>query len=224
MQGAVFYIPILTLYRWRRFYTISMRTDSAGRMNQMFIFSRKLKLFPEGEPGAGQTDPAPSTPPASTGKTFSEDYVHDLRNEAAGHRTQNKTYEAALRKALGVADGEELGDIDKRISSREQAQQTALANALKQANDRLIEAAISSKEGYDKKLLSKVIDRSKLKVKDDLTIDGLDDAIKSAEEEFPAVKANAAPPFAAGTGTMPIGNKYTPEEAAIRAAMGLKID
>jgi hypothetical protein len=194
-------------------------------MNQMFIFSRRLKLFPEGEPGAGQTDPAKSTPPEpTTGKTFSEDYVHALRNEAKGYRTQNKTYEAALRKALGVADGEELGDINNRISSREQAQQTALANALKQANDRLIEAAIGSKEGYDKKLLSKIIDRSKLKVKDDLTIDGLDDAIKAAEEEFPAVKVNAAPPFAAGTGTMPIGSKYTPEEAAIRAAMGLKTD
>ena len=194
-------------------------------MNQMFIFSRRLKLFPEGEPGAGQTDPTPSTPPApTTGKTFSEDYVHDLRNEAKGYRTQNKIYEAALRKALGVADGEELGDIDNRISSREQAQQTALANALKQANDRSYRGRHRhQKRVMTKRLLSKIIDRSKLKVKDDLTIDGLDDAIKAAEEEFRG-KGNAAPPFAAGTGTMPIGSKYTPEEAAIRAAMGLKID
>lgn len=189
----------------------------------MFISSKKLKLFPEGDPGPGG-DPEQNTPPAPTGKTFSEDYVHDLRNEAAGYRTQNKTYEAALRKALGVADGEELGNIDERISSREQARQNAIDNALKQANDRLIEAAISSKEGYDKKLLSKVIDRSKLKVNDDLTIEGLDDAINAAEEEFPAVKINTPPFYAAGTGNSSLVSKYGSEGAAIRAAMGLKVD
>ncbi len=58
-------------------------------MNQMFISSKKLKLFPEGDPGTGG-DPEQNTQSAPTGKTFSEDYVHDLRNEArvTEHRTK----------------------------------------------------------------------------------------------------------------------------------------
>ena len=52
-------------------------------MNLMFNSSRNLKLFPEGDPGISEAgDPSRSTPPESTGKTFSEDYVHALGNEA----------------------------------------------------------------------------------------------------------------------------------------------
>lgn len=126
-------------------------------------FFKKIKAVPGGRTRRRSDRPdTEHTARAYNRQDFFRRLCARSENEAKGYRTQNKIYEAALRKALGVADGEELGDIDNRISSREQAQQTALANALRQANDHLIEAAISSKEGYDKKLLSKIIDRSKL--------------------------------------------------------------
>lgn len=183
-----------------------------------------IQLFAEGDPEPPATppvsEPAPAAPTAQ-GKVFSEDYVGSLRRESASHRTQAKTYEAALRKVLGVADGEELGNLDERISNAAAAQQTAIENAMAAANDRLITAEIRSLEGYDHKLLEKVIDRTKIKVKDDGTIEGLEDAVKNAETEFPAVKNNTPPFYAAGTGTAGMSGNYSPEDAALRSAFGL---
>lgn len=180
----------------------------------------KIQLFAEGDPEPG-TEPAPDPAVKSSGKTYSEDYVHDLRKESAGYRTTAKTYESALRKALNVADGEELGNIDERISAVSQAHETALQNTMKKANDRLIAAEIRNLEGYDHKLLSKVIDLSQVTVEEDGTIKGLEDAVKAAETEYPAVKKEEIPPYyAGGTGGTPLpgGNAFK----AIRAAAGLE--
>ena len=49
-----------------------------------------IQLFAEdNSPPANNTEPPPA--PNPSGKTYSEDYVHSLRNEAAGHRTTVKT-------------------------------------------------------------------------------------------------------------------------------------
>lgn len=169
-----------------------------------------IQLFAEGDPppANNQEPPAGGNPaPNPSGKTYSEDYVHSLRNEAAGHRTTAKTYENALRKALNVADNEELGDIDKRISQASQAHETALQNAMKKANDRLIVAEIRSLEGYEHKLLLKVIDLSKVTVDDNGEVKGLDEAVKAAEAEYPAVKKTDVPPYyAGGTGNHQMNN------------------
>lgn len=170
-----------------------------------------IQLFAEGDPPAN-TDPAPPAPAANpappSGKVYSEDYVGTLRNEAAGHRTKAKSLEKALRKVLGVADGEELGDIDNRITAFSQANETALQNAIKTANDRLIAAEIRSLEDYEHKLLEKVIDRTKITVDENGVVKGLDEAVKAAEEEFPAVKkTEMPPPYAGGTGNHPMNNK-----------------
>ena len=67
---------------------------------------------PQGTEPQATPDPAPKET-----KTFSEDYVHALREENKSYRTRGKTYEDALKKILKVSDGEELGDINKRIES-----------------------------------------------------------------------------------------------------------
>ena len=69
----------------------------------------QIQLFAEDDPPPQNNDPAPNNP--SAGKTYSEDYVHNLRNEAAGYRTTAKAHEKALRTILGIADGEELGNM-----------------------------------------------------------------------------------------------------------------
>lgn len=78
-----------------------------------------IQLFAEPE----QAEPG-NQPSAPAGKTFSEEYVSALRGESAGYRTRAKQYEAALRKALGLEDGEDLGDLDGRLSAHQQAQQS----------------------------------------------------------------------------------------------------
>ncbi len=150
------------------------------------------------EPG----DTAPVAQPAPTAKAYSEDYVKDLREEAKSHRLKASGLEKSVRTALGLKDDEELGDISQRLSSRE-------ASVLKAANDRLISAEIKSLEGYDHKLLSKVIDLSAVKVDGNGNITGVKEAAEAASKEFPAVKSIAKPPFvppnpaASDTGTNP---------------------
>lgn len=134
-------------------------------------------------------EPAEPAPADAAGKVFTEDYVGELRRESAGYRTTARTYEAALRKALGLKDGEELGDLDGRLTACQQAQQKQLNDVLGAANQRLICAELKSLEGYDHKLLAKVIDLSGVKVDDQGAITGLKEAVEAAAKEFPAVKA-----------------------------------
>ena len=145
-------------------------------------------LNPDIQLFAEPVEPAPAVPPAPAGKTFSEEYVAALRGESAGYRTKAKTYEAALRKAFSLKEGEELGDIDARLTSFHQARQKQMEDALSAANQRLIRAELRALEGYDHKLLSKVIDLSGVKVDDAGTVAGIQEAAEAAAKEFPAVK------------------------------------
>lgn len=92
-----------------------------------------LQLF--AEPG----DPVPTSEPTpAAGKTYSEDYVTALRGESANYRTRAKSYEGALRTVLGLKDGEELGDLNARLSAYQQNQTKQQSAAWRQANKRLI--------------------------------------------------------------------------------------
>lgn len=170
-----------------------------------------IQFFAEGDP-APESTPAPASDPAPapSGKVFSEDYVRTLRNESAGHRTTAKKYETALKTIFGIDASAELGDnLESHINALNQRNEDAVNSALTKANNRLIAAELRSKEGYDYKLLEKVIDLSKVTVDDDGNVVGLDEAITEAETEYPAVKkAEAPPPYADGTGsTPPAGNE-----------------
>lgn len=182
-----------------------------------------IQLFAGEDPTPTDPAPAPATDPAPapSGKVFSEDYVRTLRNESAGHRTTAKKYEAALKTVFGIDADAELGDdLDGHINALNQRNEAAQQNALKKANTRLIVAELHSRDGYDHKLLEKVIDLSKVTVDDDGTVKGLDEAIKAAETEFPAVKkSDVPPPYAGGTGSEPAGdnNPFNFNFAGVRA-------
>ncbi len=107
--------------------------------------------------------------------------------------TQAKTYETALRKVLGMKDGEEFGDIDKRIADLEKRNSEIEQNA----KNSIISYAIKALNGYDTKLLNKVIDLTNVSIDEKGNVTGLDEAVKAAAAEFPAVvlKKEAKEPF-----------------------------
>ncbi len=150
-------------------------------------------------------DPPPATPPAGDdGKTYTADYVKTLREEAKGHRLKASNYEKSLRSAFGLKDDEDIGDVAQRIAAKE-------ASVMKAANDRLISAELKTLDGYDHKLLSKVIDLSAVKVDDKGNVTGIKEAAEAAAKEFPAVKTTGAArqtfvppnPAAGGSGDNP---------------------
>jgi len=188
-----------------------------------------IQLFADDDPAPTPTpNPAPAAEPAPApgGKVFSEDYVRTLRNESAGHRTTAKKYEAALKTVFGIEADVELGDdLEGHINALNQRNEAAQQDALKKANNRLIAAELRSRDGYDHKLLEKVIDLSKVTIDDNGEVKGLDEAIKAAETEFPAVKkTDAPPPYAGGTGSEPAGdnNPFNFNFAGIRATKNNK--
>ena len=96
------------------------------------------------------------------------------------------TYETALRKIFKLADGEELGDIDGKLTE------------LEAEHEKLITASLNALDGYNTKLLARLIDRSKITVDENGNITGLEEAVKAVSDEFPAVivkKESAKKPF-----------------------------
>ena len=179
---------------------------------------------PTPEP-AVQTQATAQPAKATEGKVFSEEYVKALRSESAGYRTTAKSYDAALRKLLGVDETEKLGNLDERINAVQAAHAKEISDALNKANARLISAELKNLDGYDTKLLTKVMDFSGVKIDDNGDVTGLKEAAEAAAKEYPAVLVNKTPAYASGTGTAPVGNgKYTADEIVFRKAAGLPID
>lgn len=144
-----------------------------------------IQLFAEPAEPSGANDPVP---PVDTGKTFTEDYVKTLRGEADGYRTTAKAHESTLRQVFGVKDDEELGDVNKRFTAFQESLTAQQAKTLETANNRLIQAELRSLEGYDTKLLAKLIDLSDVKVDEQGNVKGTKEAAEAAAKEFPAVK------------------------------------
>ena len=151
-----------------------------------------IQLFAEeGDPG--EQNPTPAAAPAKTtkgnkGGTYTSDYVDSLRRESETYKTAAKQNEAHLRSLLGVSDDDALGDVGARITTFTATQQGAIDTALKTANDRLIAAELKSQQGYDTKLLAKVIDLSTIAVDENGNVTGVAEAVAAAVKEFPAVK------------------------------------
>lgn len=120
------------------------------------------------------------------GKVFSEDYVKQLREEAKEHRLAKKAMEAKLRGVIGLNDDEDLDD--SKISAYQKGQAEAISGALSKANARLITAEIKSLDGYDSKLVERLLDRSTLKIEEDGTVTGLKEAIEGLLKEFPQIR------------------------------------
>ncbi len=171
-----------------------------------------------------ETNNTPENTPAATPKpaakpeqeTFSKDYVHDLREENKSVRLTKGKYEKALRDILKVGEGEELGDLGKRIEAFNAANQKAIDEANAKITTYIIDGELSKalSDGYNEKLARKLLDYSGIKVEDG-KVTGLAEAIKKLEEEYPEVKKQKAPKLANETGTSKTGTD--PEDEALKA-------
>lgn len=149
-----------------------------------------LQLFGENEnEEVAKVEPAAKP---TNGKVFSEEYVVALREEAKSHRLAKKQYESIIRKAFELSDDEPItNDLSDRF--KKQIEQKT-ADAIQQANQKIITAEIKALEGYDVKLVKRLLDQSKLVVKDDGTVEGLQEAVDEIAKEFPQVKTQKKEP------------------------------
>lgn len=137
--------------------------------------SKTTPTEPTGADPNGGTPPEPKTEPTTEPPA------------EGGNDEQLKAYGSALRKLLNLKEDDALDDLDTKINDY----QSKAELALKRADERLIAAAINNLSGYDTKLLTKVMDMSKVSVDEKGEVVGLAEAVAEAAKEFPAVVAKA---------------------------------
>jgi len=150
-------------------------------MQESTFLKPNIQFFAEGDPPADPPAAAPVEPVGDNGKTYSADYVSALRRESAGHRSRANTVEKAVRTAFALKDNEDVGDLSERLTAREAA-------ILEKSNSRLIAAEMKGLEGYDIKLLDKLIDHSKITVDENGDVKGMKEAVEACAKEYPQVK------------------------------------
>lgn len=130
-------------------------------------------------------------------KLFSEDYVKTIREEAKENRLARKAAEEErdrlalkFKDIIGLKPEDTLKDESITLYKENLAKN--MNAALEKANERLLQAEIKSLDGYDVKLVSRLLDRSKVTIEEDGTIKGLKEAITALEEEFPQVRTGTA--------------------------------
>jgi hypothetical protein len=134
-------------------------------------------------------EPKPAEPIMPLGKVFTEEYVLSLREESKSHRLGRKQRETQLRTILGLKEEDEI--TDAAITAYTQSVESKIQTATAKANDRLILAAIRGVEGYDTKLVERLIDRTKLTITEDGEVTGIKEAVEALEKEFPQIKKTA---------------------------------
>lgn len=126
-------------------------------------------------------------------KLFSEDYVKTIREEAKENRLARKAAEEErdnlalkFKEVIGLKPEDPLKD--ESITLYKENLTKNMNAALEKANERLLQAEIKSLDGYDVKLVSRLLDRSKVMIEEDGTVKGLKEAITALEEEFPQIR------------------------------------
>lgn len=139
----------------------------------------------ENEPTKTDTQQEPTNQNEPDQNSQTEPVVTEGNAELEALKTTNTTYEKTLKSIFGVADDEELGDIAQRVEAYNNSMQAKITAV----NEKIISAELRAMQGYDTKLLAKVIDRSGITVADDGTVTGLQEAVETAVKEYPAVVA-----------------------------------
>lgn len=176
------------------------------------------------------TDPKPGAPLPEAGqpqgKTWTDEYVQSLRGEAKDNRVKAKTFEKKLRDLIGLTDEDELND--EKIEGYKTLRQKELDEVTTKANQKLLKAAVKALDGYDVKLLERLMDLSKVEYDDNGEPTNLQALAEETATEFPQVKsdtttksetkppASPANPPGAGTAKTPI-QEYEDMKALVRA-------
>ena len=106
----------------------------------------------------------------------------------------------------------------------EQAQKDADARVTAIQFDAMLDSAITSARGRNAKAVKALLDVDTLKASKNQEAD-VSAALETLKKDSGYLfESETPPPYAAGTGTAPVGGKYSPEMNAIRAAAGLKTE
>jgi len=160
---------------------MSDKLNNTGLNKQNAPIKMNLQLFAEDEPEV---------------KTFSEDYVKDLREEAKANRIARKVAEESsqtlkeatnadlikIKAFFGLKPEDELNDAKMELFKD---------SLISKADTKLVLAEIKSLDGYDHKLVERLLDKSKLTISDDGVITGLKEAVEALAVEFPLIKSGA---------------------------------
>jgi hypothetical protein len=119
-------------------------------------------------------------------KVWSDDYVKSLRDEAKENRLKLKATEKLLKASLGLSDDEEV--TEEKITAKRLDAESKINEALSKSKELILKASIKNLEGYDVKLVNKLLDRNSIQISDDGEVIGLEDAVNKLSEEFPAIK------------------------------------
>lgn len=130
-------------------------------------------------------------------KTFTQAELDDIVKTRLSRATKDIPSKEELASYKAYLETQKT-DQQKAIDA-----QIAVEATLQKANDRLILSEIKSLDGYDVKLLARLLDKSKITIDDNNNISGLKEAVTALETEFPsikiAVKAGGANPPLAGS-------------------------
>ena len=140
-------------------------------------------------------------------------------------KAQLQTAKDGLKAFDGVDVNDLKGQITKLqgdLASKDQEWQAKLDGM---AFDGRIKDAITGAKGKNAKAIAALLDMDALKASKNQEAD-IKAAIESIKKEtgYLFEQEQTPPPYAGGTGTHPEGSKYSPEEAAIRSAAGLKTE
>jgi hypothetical protein len=185
--------------------------------------SEEIKATGTEQPKAGNPTPPEAGQPQ--GKTWTDEYVQSLRGEAKDNRLKAKTYEKKLRDLIGLTDEDDLND--EKIEGYKTNRQKELDEIMSKANQKLLKAAVRALEGYDTKLLERLMDLNKVEYDEDGEPKNLKELAEETATEFPQVKADATPgqagpkpgaanPPGAGTAKTP-AQEYEDLKALVRA-------
>lgn len=115
-------------------------------------------------PAGGQNPTAPqAAPPVDAPKTFSAEYVQDLREEAKTYRQQLRQAQDAIKELTGKAG--ESGELAEKLAEL-QAQLTAQAAAVEAAQKAAQLTRLAAKAGVDPDLAA-MLDLSKIDLADE---------------------------------------------------------
>mgnify|MGYP000276848588 CR=1 FL=1 len=202
-----------------------------------------LPLFaPDGAGGGGEgANPAPGNGGGDGGnsgnagggqtETFDRAYVEKLRQEAASYRTKAKELEGkieatktetvtAILKALGIDP-----DPAKSAEQQVQAAKAKAQEAEARANERLIRGEIrllADRVGLDPRAADDaymLMDKAKVTVADDGTVQGVEEALKALLEAKPYLMRQTAQPVGSGSNPANGGNAPADLRQQYEAAM-----
>jgi hypothetical protein len=176
--------------------------------------------------GDGYTEEIDKEVSAEIGKGFVSKADFNAKNE------ELKAAKGRLGEANQTIEGFQSLDIEgiKKAAEEwkakaEKAEADAAAKIADLEFQSLLSSAITRAKGKNEKAVAALLDLDALKASKDQERD-LKSALEALKGEHGYLfeTEQTPPPYAPGTGTHPVTGKYTPEEVAIRAAAGLKVE